>query len=87
MRNAGDLGYRDLYRKIVAGMMTLRDRGLAIFDLADVFKDEKGSIYETMSTSVATPRGRAGDIAWWPRPWRRRWPKPGVAAQEITSRL
>jgi hypothetical protein len=46
VRNAGDLGYRDLYRKIVAGMMTLRDRGLAIFDLADVFKDEKGSIYE-----------------------------------------
>ena len=25
--------------------MTLRDRGLAIFDLGDIFKDEKDTIY------------------------------------------
>jgi len=31
---------------MVAGMLSLRDRGMAIFDLADVFKDEKGTIYE-----------------------------------------
>ncbi len=46
VRNAGDLGYRDLYTKMVAGMLSLHDRGMAIFDLADVFKDEKGTIYE-----------------------------------------
>jgi len=44
-RTAGDLSYRDLYRKIVAGMMTLRDRKLPIYDLGDVFADEKGTIY------------------------------------------
>ena len=41
----GDLSYRDLYRKIVAGMMTLRERGLPMFDLGDLLKDEKGTIY------------------------------------------
>jgi hypothetical protein len=44
-KNAGDLGYRDMYRKIVDGMMTLRDRGLAIYDLGDLLKDEKATIY------------------------------------------
>jgi hypothetical protein len=44
-RNAGDLGYRDLYRRVVAGMMTLRERGLPIYDLADIFANEKGTIY------------------------------------------
>ena len=34
-----------LYRRIVDGMMTLRDRGLAIYDLGDLLKDEKGTIY------------------------------------------
>ncbi len=44
-RNAGDLGYRDLYRRVAAGMMTLRERGLPIYDLADIFANEKGTIY------------------------------------------
>jgi hypothetical protein len=44
-RVVGDLSYRDLYRKIVAGMMTLRAGNLPIFDLGDVFADEKGTIY------------------------------------------
>jgi hypothetical protein len=34
-----------LYRHMVDGMMTLRDRGLAIYDLGDLLKDEKGTIY------------------------------------------
>jgi hypothetical protein len=34
-----------LYRRMVDGMMTLRDRGLAIYDLGDLLKDEKGTIY------------------------------------------
>jgi hypothetical protein len=44
-KNAGDLKYGSMYRKIIAGMMTLRDRGLAIYDLGDLLKDEKGTIY------------------------------------------
>jgi hypothetical protein len=44
-RVVGDLSYRDLYRKIVDGMMTLRGRGLPVFDLGDVFMNEQGSIY------------------------------------------
>ena len=44
-KNAGDLGYGGLYRRIVAGMMTLRGRGLAIYDLGDLLKDEKGTFY------------------------------------------
>ena len=44
-RNAGDLDYRDLYRRVVAGMMTLREHGLPIYDLADIFANEKGTIY------------------------------------------
>jgi len=44
-RIAGDLSYRDLYRKVVAGMMTLRQRGLPIYDLGDIFANEKGTIY------------------------------------------
>ena len=44
-RVVGDLSNRDLYKRIVAGMMTLRDRGLPIFDLGDLLADEKGTIY------------------------------------------
>ena len=44
-RVVGDLSYGDLYRRIVDGMMTLRERGLPIFDLGDVFVNEKGTIY------------------------------------------
>ena len=41
----GDLVDPAFYRRIVDGMMTLRERGLAMFDLGDIFKDEKGTIY------------------------------------------
>jgi hypothetical protein len=44
-RVAGDLSYGDLYRQIVAGMMTLRERGLAMYDLGDIFANQKGTIY------------------------------------------
>jgi hypothetical protein len=57
-KNAGDLGYRDMYRKIVAGMMALRDRGLAIYDLGDLLKDEKGTIY---ADDIHFIRDKTGD--------------------------
>lgn len=44
-RVVGDLAYRDLYRRMVAGMMTLAERGLPIHDLGDVFANQKGTIY------------------------------------------
>ena len=44
-RVVGDLSYGPLYRRIVAGMLTLRERGLAVFDLGDIFANEKGRIY------------------------------------------
>jgi hypothetical protein len=45
IRVVGDLSYRDLYRRMVAGMMSLRERGLAIHDLGGVFEDQAGTIY------------------------------------------
>ena len=44
-RVVGDLSYGDLYRRMVAGMMTLRERGLPMYDLGDVFENQKGTIY------------------------------------------
>ena len=44
-KNAGDLAYRDMYRRIAAGLLTLRERGMAVFDLGDLLQDEKGTIY------------------------------------------
>jgi hypothetical protein len=44
-RVVGDLSYGELYRRIVAGMMTLRERGLAMYDLGDLFEDQKGTVY------------------------------------------
>jgi hypothetical protein len=57
-KNAGDLGYGDMYRKIVDGMMTLRDRGLAIYDLGDLLKDEKATIY---ADDIHFIRDKGGD--------------------------
>ena len=37
--------YTDIYRKMVAGRMTLRERGLATYDLGDIFANDKGTIY------------------------------------------
>lgn len=42
---AGDLSYVDRYRRIVAGMLTLRERGMAVFDLGDIYKDHKERLY------------------------------------------
>ncbi len=44
-QSVGDISYGPVYRKVVAGMMTLRDRGLPIYDLGDLLKDEKGTFY------------------------------------------
>jgi hypothetical protein len=44
-RVVGDLSYRDIYRRIVGGMMTLSERGLPIYDLGDIFRNQKGTIY------------------------------------------
>ena len=57
----GDLSYGPMYRRMVAGMMTLRDRGLPIFDLGDLLKDEKGTFYAdaiTSAKSTLTSTGR-----------------------------
>jgi hypothetical protein len=42
---AGDLSYVEVYRRMVAGMMTLRDKGLPIFDLGDVVKGHSETLY------------------------------------------
>ena len=42
---AGDLAYGELYRRIVAGMMTLKDTGLPIYDLGDVVKGHSETLY------------------------------------------
>ena len=44
-KRTADFDLVDRYRRIVGGMLSLRQRGLAVFDLGDVFKDEKGRIY------------------------------------------
>ena len=44
-KNAGDLAYGELYRRIVAGMMTLKDKGLPIYDLGDVVKGHSETLY------------------------------------------
>ena len=55
-KNAGDLGYGELYRRIVAGMMTLREKGLPIFDLGDILKDEKGTLYADHIHFIRDPK-------------------------------
>jgi hypothetical protein len=44
-KNAGDLAYGELYRRIVAGMMTLKDKGLPIYDLGDVVQSHSETLY------------------------------------------
>ena len=44
-RVVGDLSYRDVYRRLIGGMMTLGERGLPIYDLGDIFENQKGTIY------------------------------------------
>jgi hypothetical protein len=42
---AGDLSYVPRYRRVVEGMLTLRERGLPVFDLGDIYKDHKETLY------------------------------------------
>lgn len=44
-QHVGDTASFGRYRELVANMMTLRQRGLAIYDLGDVFQDETDTIY------------------------------------------
>ncbi len=44
-RVVGDMSYRDLYRRIVAGLLTLKERGMAVYDLGDLLEGETGTIY------------------------------------------
>lgn len=44
-RTAGDASYAPMYRKMVEGMMKLRERGLAVFDLGDIVKDHTETLY------------------------------------------
>ena len=45
-RVVGSMYYTEYYKKLVAGMMTLRERGMPMFDLTDLLVDEKSTIYE-----------------------------------------
>ena len=56
-KTAGDLSYGEIYRKIVAGMLTLREHGLAIYDLGDLLKDEKRTIYADDIHFIRNPKG------------------------------
>ncbi len=58
-KNAGDLGYRDIYRRIVAGMLSLRERGLAIYDLGDLLRNETGTIYADHIHFIRAPNGES----------------------------
>src|SRR6266496_2031368 len=44
-RVVGDLAYGPLYRKMAAGLMTLQQRNLAMYDLGDIFANVKETIY------------------------------------------
>jgi hypothetical protein len=44
-KGAGDMTYLNGYRDMVAAMLALRQQGLAIYDLGDVFQAESGTIY------------------------------------------
>jgi hypothetical protein len=56
-RVVGNLGYRDLYRRMVAGMMTLGERGLPIYDLGDIFANDKSTIYADQIHYLADNEG------------------------------
>jgi hypothetical protein len=72
----GDLSYRDLYRRIAAGLLTLRERGMAVHDLGDLFKDEQGTIYADHIHFARTPDGDSKGYR--PPGSASSWPKPGV---------
>ncbi len=45
-RASGSVDYGAAYRRMVDGMMALREGGLRIYDLGDLFEDVKERIYE-----------------------------------------
>jgi len=57
--NVGDTSYRDLYRRMVDGMMTLSAKGLPMFDLGDIYKDETGEIYADQIHCIRGPEPQA----------------------------
>jgi hypothetical protein len=44
-KNAGDLSYGPVYRRMVAGILSLRERGLAVYDLGDMLQNQTGTFY------------------------------------------
>lgn len=56
---AGDLSYGTLYRRMAAGLLTLRDRGMAVHDLGDMLKDEPGTIYADHIHFFRAPDGES----------------------------
>jgi len=62
-RVTGNLSYAELYRRMVAGMLDLRERGLAVHDLGEVFAAQAGTIYAddihyVSNTDGASPGNR-----------------------------
>jgi hypothetical protein len=59
-KNAGDLSYGPVYRRIVAGMLSLRERGLAVYDLGDMLQNQTGTFYADHIHFIrATPGGES----------------------------
>lgn len=56
-RVVGDLSYADLYRRIVAGMLPLRERGMLIYDLGDIFRNQTSTIYSDQIHYVSDTDG------------------------------
>jgi hypothetical protein len=55
----GDLSYLGLYRRMVDGVLRQRDRGLAVFDLGDLFVDVKETVYADGSHLQRSPFGES----------------------------
>lgn len=56
-RAAGDLAYGATYRRIVAGMMTLGEHGLPIYDLGNIFENRREAIYADHVHYLADAKG------------------------------
>jgi hypothetical protein len=46
LKVVGDLSYRDLYQQMADRLLELKQDGVPVYSLLNVFKDEKGTIYE-----------------------------------------
>jgi hypothetical protein len=55
----GELGYRDEYRRMVAGMLVLRENSLPIHDLGDLLRDEPRSMYADEIHFIQLPDGES----------------------------